>query len=450
MDAVLVPYRDRAASFLHDCVIIDDAQPGNDSSDIATVPFHLWPAQEGLLSDMLNERLLLLLKSRQLGASWTVCAYVLWLCLFHAGRVVLMLSIGQDEANELLRRVHVMYWRLSEELRRALPKLIKDNTEDMAWANGSRIQSLPARKTAGSSYTASVVVLDEFAKNEHAETIYTAVKPTIDGGGKMIILSSANGTSNLFYEMCQRAQKGLGRFAFRFLPWTARPGRDDAWYAAVAADAVQASLMGQEYPATPDEAFSATNSERFLPSMHLWDACYEALPPLDAHTPLVLAADAGVSNDSFGLVGVSRHPDRHDDVAVRFVRVWVPRGGALDFDDIETEIIAFCEQYNVIQITYDSYQLHQMMTGLGKRWWTDAFSQQGERLEADKALLDGIQQRRVAQDGNADLRQHIDNADRKVDAESRKLRIVKRKDGLKVDLAVCLSQARHRCLSLNI
>jgi phage FluMu gp28-like protein len=52
----------------------------------------------------------------------------------------------------------------------------------------------------------SLVILDEFAKNPNAAQLYTAVKPTIDGGGKMIILSTANGAGNLFHEMVEKAQ----------------------------------------------------------------------------------------------------------------------------------------------------------------------------------------------------------------------------------------------------
>lgn len=442
-------YSADVAAFIHDLVIIDDAQPGDDA-EVAAIPFHLWPAQIALLSDIHTERLLLILKARQLGISWLVCAYVLWLCLFHPGRLVLMFSIGQDEADELLRRVNVMYWRLSAEMRAALDPLTKANTEEMAWANGSRVQSLPARKTAGSGYTASLVVLDEFAKNQWAAELYTAVKPTIDGGGKMIIFSSAQGTGNLFHELCEKAQKGLGRFVLRFLPWWERPGRDATWYADVAADAVQSSLMAQEYPATPDEAFSATNAERFLPSILWWDACREELPPLTPYEPLVLAADAGVTNDYFSVVGTTRHPSRRDDVAVRLVEVWRPDGRPLDFDEIEARLNAICDQYNVVQIAFDAYQLHQMMTRLGRRIWTDAFSQQGDRLTADKQLLDLTQSRRIAHDGNAELRQAMDNADRQVDAASHKLRIVKRKDALKIDPAVATSMSAFRCLELNV
>jgi terminase large subunit-like protein len=442
-------YQDDAAAFICDQVWIDDAQDHGLGGGV--MPFQLWPEQRRVLTIIIINALTLILKARQLGLSWLVCAYALWLSLYRPGRVVLIFSKGQDEANEMLRRIKVMYHRLAPALRSALPALIKENTEEMEWANGSRIKSMPATKSSGRTYTASLVILDEFAFLQWASELYTALKPTIDGGGKLVILSTANGTGNLFFDLWERASKGSSRFVTAFLDWRARPDRDDAWYAATAADAVQSSLMGQEYPATPDEAFSATSAERFLPSILWWDACQEQLPPLGEYEPLILAADAGVSNDHFSLVGTTRHPARHTDVAVRLVRVWIPpKDGKLDFDVIEQEIDAIIDQYHVVQLTFDAYQLHQMMTRLGRRVWTDEFSQQSERLIADKQTLDLVQQRRLAHDGNMELRQAADNADRQVDKESHKLRIVKRKDDLKIDPLVACSMSAYRCLELNI
>ncbi len=437
--------------FIQKYIKIDDAQ--DQSGEIGVMPFHLWPAQQDLLKSIIDERMLLILKARQLGISWLCCSYALWLCLFKPGRLVLIFSKSQDEANEMLRRVSVMYQRLPEALRAALPKLAKENTGEIGWADGSRVKSMPATKTSGRSFTASLVILDEFAFVQWPAELYTALKPTIDGGGQLIVLSTANGTGNLFHEMVQRAMDGIGRFVFRFLDWRARPDRNDDWYAATAADAVQSSLMGQEYPAEPEEAFEATNSERFLETMLWWDACREDLPPLDPYEPLVLAADAGVSNDSFALVGVTRHPDRRDDVAVRIVLQWLPpKGGKIDFNPIQDEIKRLCEIYNVIMLTYDPYQLHQMMTSLQNSGvvYTDEFGQVGERLSADKQLLDLSMRRGIAHDGNPILRQAIDNADRKVDPESRKIRLVKRVEKLKIDPAVATSMATYRCLEMNL
>lgn len=291
-----------------------------------------------------------------------------------------------------------------------------------------------------------------------ASEVYTALKPTIDGGGALIVLSTANGTANLFYDMCQRAQQGLGRFAFRFLPWHARPGRDAAWYAATEADAVDSALMKQEYPATPDEAFEATDVDTFLPSISLWDACEDAtLPPLDPHTPCVLALDGAESNDTFASVIVSRHPTDATRLAVRYVRPYVPsKGMPLDFDAIEQDIRELVARYAVQQIAYDPFLLGQMIRRLTDptnrpiRTPVEPFPQGAQRLEADKALYDLITQRRIAHDGNSELRAHISNANRKVDAESRRLRIVKRTYAAKIDLCVALSMGAQRAAELPI
>jgi hypothetical protein len=460
------PYVNDVAAFIQHEVIIDDAQPDQDSDALATMPFHMWDAQRDLLADIVSERLLFILKARQLGISWLVCAYVLWLCLYRPGRVVLMFSIGQVEANELLRRVNVMYWRLSDKLRATLPALVKENTTDMAWANGSHVQSLPTSQDAGSSYTASLVVLDEFAKNRWARSLYTAVKPTVDGGGAMIILSTAKGKTNLFYDLCQRAIAGASRFAFRFLPWQSRPGRDAAWYAAVEADAVDSSLMKQEYPATADEAFEATEVDTFLPDIALWDACQELLPPLNGHTPCVLALDGAESNDTFASLMVSAHPADAARLAVRYVRPYVPSKGApLDFNEIEIDLRELGQAHAISQLAYDPFLLGQLIMRLKKPATLyraadtakahplvfpafpapcEPFHQGPDRLVADKGLYDEITTRMTAHDGNAALRAHLSNANRKVDSESRKLRIVKRTYALKIDLAVCLSMARQR------
>lgn len=197
------------------------------------------------------------------------------------------------------------------------------------------------------------------------------------------------------------------------------------------------------------------DDERFVEAMVWWDACHDpALPPLDEYTPVVLAADAGVSSDSFALVGVSRHPDDGQLVAQQLARVWVPGGQALDYGPIQAEIAQLCETYNVIELAYDPYQLHQMAGTLRSEYGvnTRAFSQAAERLMADRGLRDLIVQRRLRHRGDPTLRQHIDNANAKRadDGAVRSLRIVKRAPSLKIDLAVALSMAAARCLALNL
>jgi phage terminase large subunit-like protein len=212
--------------------------------------------------------------------------------------------------------------------------------------------------------------------------------------------------------------------------------------------------MRQEYPATPEEAFEATEESTFLPSMTLWDACRDTLPPLGPRERCVLALDAAESNDTFATVIVSRHPGDAERVAVRYVRPYVPTPGQpLDFDAIEADVRDLVRRYAIQEIAYDPMLLGQTV----RRLTTGAqpisapcvpFPQGAQRLEADKGLYDAITQRRLAHDGDEALRAHVANANRKVDAEGRRLRIVKRSYPLKIDLAVALSMAVARLLAL--
>lgn len=240
---------------------IDDAQGHGDGS--GTMPFNLWPSQADVMRELKANRLVLLLKARQLGISWLCCSYALWLCLFHSGKVVLLFSKGETEANELIRRIQALYDRLPEWLRITLPGITKDNTQVIEWGNGSRIQSFASSKGGGRSFTASLVIMDEAAFIMWADEIYTALKPTIDGGGQLIVLSTANGLGNLFHLLWTRAVAGLNRFKTIFLPWWSRPGRDEEWYAAQVTEYTDPAKVKQEYPATATEAFIASSRARF-------------------------------------------------------------------------------------------------------------------------------------------------------------------------------------------
>ena len=206
------------------------------------------------------------------------------------------------------------------------------------------------------------------------------------------------------------------------------------------------------------------DAQRFLPSMVWWDDCREDLPQLTQYEPMVLALDAATGrvdgqSDCFAIVGITRHPADNERVAVRFVQTWQARaGGKIDFqgdeDNPGPELVVrqLCERFNVLCVVYDPAQLHDMANRLGKEGvaWFNEFPQGAMRLEADRALLDLITQKRIAHDGNETLREHIDNADRKTDEDGHRLRIVKRVESEKIDGAVCTSMAAYKILRLNL
>lgn len=279
------------AYFCDTFATIDDSQ-GNEGVS-GQAPFRLWPAQVGVLWKFLLHRLIIILKARQLGISWLCCVYALWMCLFQPGKVVLLLSKGQVEANELLRRVTVLYERLPDWMKDGLPARTKNNTQVQEWANGSRVVSLPASPEAGRSFTASLVILDEAAIVQYADRILTALKPTIDGGGQLILLSTANGIGNLFFQIWKRAARGIGSYTPIFLPWWSRPARDAAWYAKQVEDEVDKKKVRQEYPGTAEEAFLASGSPYFdlerlqVIAEALLSPEFAPIPPEDLSIPRV-------------------------------------------------------------------------------------------------------------------------------------------------------------------
>lgn len=223
--------------------------------DSALVPFELWPAQHQALGQMQRERLIVFLKARQLGISWLVCGFVLEECTLTAGQTWLLFSQGQLEANELTRRISLMHH--AHEDRAALPSLVKDNTGELAWSNGSRVVSLSATKKAGRSFTASGVVLDEWAFMTWGREVLAAVKPTIDAGGKLFIISSADGNGTPYHQFWNAAAGGASGYRPIFLPWDARPDRGPDWRDQKLAEANgdTASVL-REYPANDIEAFT--------------------------------------------------------------------------------------------------------------------------------------------------------------------------------------------------
>lgn len=222
----------------------------------SVVPFAPWPAQLGVLDEMERERLLVFLKARQLGISWLTCAFTLHQCVTQQAQTWLLFSQGQLEANELIRRVGFLHDHHQDRAR--FPALVKDNTDEWAWSNGSRIRSLPATKRAGRSFTASGVVLDEFAFMLWGPTVLAAVKPTIDAGGKLFIISSADGNGTPYHQLWTGATSGANGFRPVFLDWRANPTRDAGWRDRIKAenpDLSEADVL-REYPGSDQEAFT--------------------------------------------------------------------------------------------------------------------------------------------------------------------------------------------------
>jgi len=123
----------------------------------------------------------------------------------------------------------------------------------------------------------------------------------------------------------------------------------------------------------------------------------------------------------------------------------------LDKIRCQQKLRRLCEQFSVIEVCYDPYQLHDMCTRLKAQGVANfkEFKQGQDRLKSDKQLQDLIMSRRITHDGNPAARQHIDNADIKKSGQDG-IRLVKRSPSMKIDYAVSLSMAASRILYYNV
>jgi hypothetical protein len=283
-------------------------------------PSKPWFWQRNLVDEIMSNGALLVLKARQLGATWVAAAVALWYLLYRPGSYCILFSYTEAEAKEIIARVWTMYMSLPEMLRAHVQVVTPERSEEPSeWirvrhANGllSRIRALPATKKHGRGANASLIVMDECAYQDYAKQIYTSANPAVARGGKLVIISTANGVGNVereegnwFYILyATRAQRKL---AFRFLPWNLHPERDHDWYEQVAMRLPE-QQRNQEYPLNEADAFILSGALFFDRQALAYYASKVSAPqvrcqffPTSMMTAQLLATDEG-------MIKVYEHP----------------------------------------------------------------------------------------------------------------------------------------------
>ena len=187
--------------------------------------FNLYDFQQDTLNSLKDHRYNIILKSRQLGISTLTAGYSLWCMLFRSDYNVLVIATKQDVAKNLVTKVRVMHDNLPSWLR---GKTLEDNKLSLRFKNGSQIKAISSKGDAGRSEALSLLVMDEASFIDKIDDIWTAAQQTLATGGGAIMLSTPNGTGNLFHKTWCDAEAG-GKFNPIKLHWTVHPERDDSW-----------------------------------------------------------------------------------------------------------------------------------------------------------------------------------------------------------------------------
>lgn len=216
-----------------------------------------------MLQDGLN---LIMLKSRQVGASWTVAIFVAWLITFKPDLEILLLSQKERKAIKLLGKVKFVINNLPDWMRReassdTLTKFsLIHRRRDGRVSSESMVDSLTTTSESGRGDTASLVFLDEFARLDDAEETWTALKPTTAHGGQIVSASSPKGKVGPFARLWMQADSGDSATFIPFRVHYTDCGFDQDWLLK-ASDGMTESQVAQEF----ELMFLGTGSPAFNP-----------------------------------------------------------------------------------------------------------------------------------------------------------------------------------------
>lgn len=215
-------YADDFLRFLEDVVwTIDESDM---SQSVKRFPYD-WLYLQELAKALLTYKYLFVWKSRQVLCSWLLCAYALWVVLFHQGKKVAIQSKKSDDADALIRRMEFMYNRLPS----WKPKAEFPYCRVKVAENVSDVYGIPQGPEQLRSFTFSVIISDEIGFQEQANEAFSASRPCIDGGGSYIAVTTPPKEKNFAFQCLKNPlfQEPSGKLVR--LHYSRRPDRTKEW-----------------------------------------------------------------------------------------------------------------------------------------------------------------------------------------------------------------------------
>lgn len=171
--------------------------------------FNLYEKQKQLVNILRNDHYVVINKTRQVGASTILQAYIVWLALFFDNIVVGVISKDGPEATEFTKKTRIMIENI--ETNWLKPIFRKKTERSFELSNGFEIHSSainpknPSNTLRGKSIT--FLVIDEAAHISYIEEAYTGMSPALVKSQKVAmeknipygtcIISTPNGTVNI-------------------------------------------------------------------------------------------------------------------------------------------------------------------------------------------------------------------------------------------------------------
>lgn len=163
----------------------------NDQTDLLDPikPLPNKPYLEAITNYWMDEKLILIPKSRRMIISWLVSFLHTHLAMFNEGVSVYFVSDKEEKSDELVKRAEFIFKHIPDD------KMLKPRFKSSyCWLEFPGLDSFIHGVAMGADqlrqYTATAIMADEMAFWSLARETYMAAIPTIQGGGRFTGLSS--------------------------------------------------------------------------------------------------------------------------------------------------------------------------------------------------------------------------------------------------------------------
>jgi len=135
--------------------------------------------------------LLLIPKARRMRLTWLLVACHVWLAVQRAHSNVFFVSSKEEKSAELIERARGILARLPALGGGAQQIQYRMSPPSIRLENGALLMGVPEGADQLRQYTATAILADEFGTWQYPRAAFVAMRPTIDGGGRLTVLSSA-------------------------------------------------------------------------------------------------------------------------------------------------------------------------------------------------------------------------------------------------------------------
>jgi hypothetical protein len=184
--------------------------------------------QENAVRNFVNFQNNIVLKSRQTGMSVITAGLVVWMLLFKLDQRILIVANDGAGAIRFLGTVKQYFQFLPKFLFDPERQGEKDNEKYFSIKNYegkiSWVKAVASSKNAGRGESLTMLILDETAFIENAEDIWMAAGLALSATqGKCIMISTPQGTGNLYHRTWVGTKKGENDFKPFEIHWTQHP-----------------------------------------------------------------------------------------------------------------------------------------------------------------------------------------------------------------------------------